>query len=82
VAGPAVKLAASRLDFVDGHNAAGIEALRLRGERDGGAGEAAEADAAAAAADAKAAAKKRRDAKKGVKKESKGNFSNYRNKTT
>jgi hypothetical protein len=86
VAGPAVKLAASRLDFVDGHNAAagGIEALRLRGERDGAAGGAAgdEADAAAAAAAAKAAAKKRRDAKKGVKKESKGNFSNYRNKTT
>jgi hypothetical protein len=85
VPGPAAKLAAARIDFVDGGADAegdaegALRALRLRGELDAAAGGDAPGDAAAVAA---AAARRKRDAKRGVKKESKGNFSEYRNKKT
>ena len=78
VPGPAAKLTAARLDFVDAH-AAG-DALRLRGELDAAAGADRDAEAAAAAEEAK----RRKDAhhKPKLAKQSGGNFSNYRNKTT
>ena len=78
VPGPAAKLTAARLDFVDAH-AAG-DALRLRGELDAAAGADRDAEAAAAAAEAK----RRKEAQQKPKqaKQSGGNFSNYRNKTT
>jgi len=79
VPGPAAKLTAARLDFVDAH-AAG-DALRLRGELDAAA---AGAEHEAQAAQAAAEAKRRREAQQKPKqaKQSGGNFSNYRNKTT